>query len=66
VENEALAMDRYGALSCEACKTFYSAQSPSVCSECHPQYIEDCRKQMGDYDEEDYYERMERRYAPIY
>lgn len=66
VESEALAMERYGALNCTACNTFYSSQSPSVCSECHPQYIEDCKRDMGDYDEEDYYERMERRYAPIY
>ena len=65
-ENEAMAMERYGALGCKVCKTFYSAQSPSVCSACHPQYIQDCRRQMGDYDEEDYYERMERRYGTIY
>ena len=62
VENEALAMERYGALSCAVCKTFYSAQSPSVCSACHPQYIQDCRRD----DEEDYYERLEARYSAIY
>ena len=62
VESEALAMERYGALNCTACNTFYSSQSPLVCSECHPQYIEDCRKEH----EEDYYESLERRYAPIY
>jgi hypothetical protein len=62
VESEALAMERYGTLNCTACNTFYSSQSPLVCSECHPQYIEDCRRG----DEEDYYESLERRYAAIY
>lgn len=33
---------RYGTLSCDTCKTVYSADATVVCSACHPQFIEDC------------------------
>jgi len=45
---------RYGGLSCDHCKTVYSADSTFVCSACHPQFIEDCCGPQYEVDEDRY------------
>jgi len=57
---DAWARSRYGALSCEACKTVYSPDATIVCSACHPKFIEDsCDRDVDgqDYEDNDRYGR---------
>ena len=58
---EAWARSRYGALSCEACKTFYTTDATTACSACDPQFIEDC---CGPQDQD--YDRYGREYCQTY
>jgi hypothetical protein len=54
---DAWARSRYGALSCEACKTVYSPDATIVCSACHPKFIEDSCGPQDDGQDNDRYGR---------